>query len=148
AAALRPEGRSLLDALDDLARAHGLHVTDQIALRMDVAAMPPVVAGLLDSPPTTLGGSPVTRVVDLAAGLDDLPPTEGVLLDTADGSRVVVRPSGTEPKLKYYLGVVVPVPPGTGDLTPLRALARDRLTALAASMAAALTPPGLPAATT
>ena len=57
----------------------------------------------------------MTEVVDLATGSEDdrdgLPPTEGLRLLTADGTRVIVRPSGTEPKVKCYLEVVVPLDP-------------------------------------
>ena len=63
----------------------------------------------------------MTEVVDLAAGTDDdrggLPPTEGLRLLTADGTRVIVRPSGTEPKVKCYLEVIVPVDPPTDGET-------------------------------
>ena len=73
---------------------------------------------LRSRPPGSLGGSRVTEVVDLAAGSPDdrdgLPPTEGLRLLTADGTRVIVRPSGTEPKVKCYLEVVVPSSPDGG----------------------------------
>ena len=61
------------------------------------------------TPPTSLGGLAVEQVDDLAEGSADLPPTEGLRYRLAEGGRVVVRPSGTEPKLKCYLEVVVPV---------------------------------------
>jgi phosphomannomutase len=89
----------------------------------------------------------VTSVVDLAAGspadADGLPPTDGIRLLTADDTRVVVRPSGTEPKLKCYLEVVVPLAPDASDdqVTAARATARSRLDAVAADMRPAL---GLP----
>src|SRR5690606_5303570 len=77
ATALRARGRTRQDALDDLAREHGLHLTEQVAVRMDPAAAAVAVDRLRRDPPTHLGDEAVTRVVDLSAGLDGLPPTEG-----------------------------------------------------------------------
>ncbi|TIC84279.1 phospho-sugar mutase [Nocardioides sp. GY 10127] len=110
AAALKAEGRTLLDVLDDLARTHGLHATDQLSVRVaDLSLISDAMARLRATPPTDLGGLAVERADDLAEGSADLPPTEGLRYWLADGARVVVRPSGTEPKLKAYLEVVVPV---------------------------------------
>ena len=70
-----------------------------------------IVARLRSDPPATLGGLRVTEVVDLAAGTAALPPTDGLVLRLVGGARVVLRPSGTEPKLKAYLEVATePVP--------------------------------------
>ncbi len=90
--------------------------------------------------PRTLAGAGVSDVTDLSAGLDGLPPTDGVRILTADGTRVIVRPSGTEPKVKCYLEVVVPVAPDASqdDLTAARAFARDRLDRVKADMTRAL----------
>ena len=60
---------------------------------------------------------------DLAAGFEGLPPTDGLLYRLAGDARVVVRPSGTEPKLKAYLEVVVD--PGTDPAPALAALRTD-----------------------
>lgn len=116
AARLAAEGRTLVDALDDLARAHGLHMTSQVAARYtDLADIGRTMDALRDAPPRALAGSPVVEVVDLSAGTEDerggLPPTDGLRLVTSDGTRVVVRPSGTEPKVKAYLELVEPVAP-------------------------------------
>lgn len=126
-------GRSLLDALDDLAREHGLHATAPVTVRVeDVTRIGAAMARLRAHPPTELAGSPVTQVVDLAdpgpdSGPDcELPATDGMLLLTAADDRVVVRPSGTEPKLKGYLEVVLPVPQGQ-PVPHERAAARLRL---------------------
>ena len=115
AARLKSEGRTLLDALDDLDRRYGVHLTAQVAVRSDEAsALLARVEALVGSPPPALGGLAVRTVDDLSLGLGGLPPTQGVRLrlagPTSGGSaRVVVRPSGTEPKLKAYLEVVVPL---------------------------------------
>ncbi|AIY18542.2 Phosphomannomutase [Pimelobacter simplex] len=136
AAQAKADGRSLLDLLDDIAIAYGLHATDQLSVRVtDLAEIGAAMGRLRDAPPTTLGGSAVTGADDLTAGSAELPPTDGLRYRTADGSRVVVRPSGTEPKLKCYLEVVVPVV--DGDVATARAEAATRLTALRTDIAAA-----------
>lgn len=138
AADLKARGRDLVDALDDLARAHGLHLTDQLAVRTDLAQVPAVLDRLRRTPPVALAGSPVTEVIDLTEGGAGLPPTAGVVLRAADDTRVVVRPSGTEPKLKCYLEVIVPVAPAAPDLRAERAAARARLDALRTELDALL----------
>ena len=75
----------------------------------DLAAIPAVVDRLRDHPPTSLGGLAVEQVDDLSLGSEHVPPTNGLRFRLADDGRVVVRPSGTEPKIKCYLEVVVPV---------------------------------------
>src|SRR6185436_2876686 len=93
AATLKAEGRTLLDLLDDIAREHGLHATDQLSVRVDdVALIEDAMARLRAEPPATLGGRTVQRADDLAQGSDDLPPTDGLRYTLADGGRVVVRP--------------------------------------------------------
>ncbi|MEV4600108.1 phospho-sugar mutase [Amycolatopsis sp. NPDC049253] len=120
AAALKAEGRTPLDVLDDIATRHGVHLTDQVSLRVtDLAVRGKLMAGLRAEPPVTLGGTPVTQ--------EDLLPDADVLRLRGDGLRVVIRPSGTEPKLKAYLQVVTPV---TGDLAAARETATARLSAV------------------
>ncbi|MGV9843048.1 phospho-sugar mutase [Streptomyces fungicidicus] len=106
---LKEENRTLLDLLDDLAVEHGLHATDQLSVRVqDLSLIAAAMRRLRDQPPTELAGLRITRTEDLTEGTDTLPPTDG-LRYTLDGARVIVRPSGTEPKLKCYLEVVIPV---------------------------------------
>ncbi len=134
-ASLRAQGRTVHDVLDDLALRYGLHATDQLSVRVtDLAVIATAMSRLRDQRPTTLAGTAVTSFEDLEAGSEALPPTDGLRLRLADGSRVIVRPSGTEPKLKCYLEVVVPV---AGDLAAARTVASDRLAALKADLAAA-----------
>ncbi|WP_407318576.1 phospho-sugar mutase [Isoptericola halotolerans] len=141
AARLKAEGRTLVDALDDVARAHGLCVTDQLSARFeDLAQIPATMARLRSAPPASLGGSPVATVADLSDGYHGLPPTDGMLLLADDDTRVIVRPSGTEPKVKCYLEVVSPVP---SDAPPLqvgkaRVAAHERLDALKTELAGVL----------
>jgi phosphomannomutase len=76
----------------------------------------------------------VTRCDDLAEGVDGLPPTDALRWYLADGSRVIVRPSGTEPKLKVYLEAVEQV--RGDDLVGARSVADERLAALRADLTA------------
>ncbi|GAA2892073.1 MULTISPECIES: phospho-sugar mutase [Streptomyces] len=122
ASRLKSEGRTLLDLLDDLAVEHGLHATDQLSVRVeDLSLIAAAMHRLREQPPTQLAGLPITRTDDLTQGTQGLPPTDG-LRYTLDGARVIVRPSGTEPKLKCYLEVVIPVASHT-DLPTARARA-------------------------
>ena len=115
AATAKAAGRSLNDLLDDIAAEHGLHATDQLSARFDdLAEIPATMQRLRDTPPASLGGLAVERIDDLSLGSDALPPTDGLRFALADGARVIVRPSGTEPKVKCYLEVVIPVDPEDG----------------------------------
>ena len=145
AARLKAEGRAPVAVLDDLARQHGLHLTDQLSARFtDLAQIPETMQRLREHPPVVLAGSPVLSVVDLAAGSDadrgGLPPTDGIRILTQDDTRVIVRPSGTEPKVKCYLEVVVPVEEHASaeSVGEARHAARRRLDAVRADVAAAL----------
>jgi len=134
---LKASGSSLIGALDDLARRHGLYLTDQLSARFaDLALIPATMARVLADPPSSLVGSPVVEAVDLARGTGaerlGLPPTEGLRLVAEDGTRVIIRPSGTEPKVKCYLEVIAPLDPDASDddVTTARRAARERLDAL------------------
>jgi phosphomannomutase len=130
AAAAKAEGRTLNDLLDDIATEHGLHATDQVSVRVDdLAQIGKAMEQLRSNPPAQLGGLAVERVDDLTEGSADLPPTDGLRYRLADGARVIVRPSGTEPKIKAYLEVVVPVNPEDG-VDAARISAAGRLDAL------------------
>ena len=134
AATLKARGRSLLDLLDDLAVAHGVHATDSFSVRVsDLGQIPPVMERLRRSPPPRVAGCAVAALDDLSTGDGGLPPTVGVRLLLADGSRVIVRPSGTEPKIKVYLEVVMPVTHAAA-LPGCRATADRRLEALRADL--------------
>ena len=141
AATLKAEGRTLTDLLDDIAREHGLHATDQLSARFeDLGEIDAAMARLRDRPPTELGGRAVELAEDLGVGSEHLPPTDGLRYRLAQGGRVVVRPSGTEPKLKGYLETVVPVV--DGDVAAARRTAAEALAAVRADLAAALGLPG------
>ena len=137
AARLRSEGRTLLDQLDDLQRRHGVHATAPVTLRLtDMSVVGPLLRRLVEQPPEALAGAPLSAVEDLSVGVAGLPGTPGVRLRAGDAARVVVRPSGTEPKLKAYLEVVRPV--GTDGLEAARADAQHALDTLAAEVSALL----------
>ncbi|MFE5820118.1 phospho-sugar mutase [Streptomyces sp. NPDC056479] len=136
ASVLKAEGRTLLDLLDDLAVEHGLHATDQLSVRVqDLSVIANAMSRLREQPPTELAGLAITRAEDLTKGTDTLPPTDG-LRYTLEGARVIVRPSGTEPKLKCYLEVVVPVATHAG-LPAARAKAADLLATIKRDLSAA-----------
>ena len=130
AAHAKAEGRTLDDLLDDIAAEHGLHATDQLSVRFeDLAAIPATMQRLREAPPASLGGLAVERIDDLSQGSPSLPPTDGLRFALAGGARVIVRPSGTEPKVKCYLEVVVQVDPEDG-VDAARIAAAGRLDAI------------------
>ena len=134
AAVLAAEGSSIPDRLDEIAREHGLHLTEQWSNRFEgidgAARMASAVDSLRRDPPSRLGAFEVTEVEDLALG-ERLPSTDAVVL-RGEGMRVVVRPSGTEPKLKAYVEVVVPV---AASVAEARRAGRERIDAIVAAVA-------------
>ncbi|WP_430867487.1 phospho-sugar mutase [Demequina aurantiaca] len=136
-AELKTAGRTLSDAIDDLARAYGVYLTRQVAARFaDVSLIGETMTRLLSSPPATLGGSDVTATDDMSKGLNGLPGTTGLHLATASGARVIIRPSGTEPKVKAYLEVIQSV--DGGDVLSARAAASAAMDELESDVRAAL----------
>jgi phosphomannomutase len=141
AAALKAEGRSLIDQLDDIYREHGLHTTSQLSVRVDdLSIISRAMETVRTSPPSSLGGLMVTSVDDLADGYHGLPPTDGIRLGLQgappiDSSRIICRPSGTEPKLKCYIEVVVPV---TDSIETAREVADEKIAAIKVDLAKAL----------
>ncbi|MHC5703552.1 phospho-sugar mutase [Streptomyces tirandamycinicus] len=139
ASELKAEGRTLTDLLDDLAVAHGLHATDQLSVRVeDLGVIAEAMRRLRDKPPAALAGLRVASAEDLSEGSGALPPTDGLRyrLEGEYDARVIVRPSGTEPKLKCYLEVVVPVA-GPSGLPAARARAAEVLAAVKRDLAEA-----------
>ncbi|MGW2562996.1 phospho-sugar mutase [Streptomyces sp. NPDC001514] len=139
ASELKEQGRTLSDLLDDLAVEHGLHATDQLSVRVeDLSIIADAMRALRERPPVLLAGLHVVEAEDLTKGSEKLPPTDGLryYLEGEFKARVIVRPSGTEPKLKCYLEVVVPVADASG-LAPARARATEVLGAIKRDLAAA-----------
>ncbi len=133
AARARGGGESLLDAYDALEEAHGVHLTGQLTLR--TTAPLAIMARLRATPPTAFGGAAVTSIADLAGGTPELPAAD-VLSYRLAGGRVVIRPSGTEPKIKAYLEVVEPV--RGGRLEEARRAAQGRMDPLREAVQAIL----------
>ncbi|MFB6984069.1 phospho-sugar mutase [Streptomyces scopuliridis] len=139
ASELKAKDRTLADLLDDLAVTHGLHATDQLSVRVQVLSLiTDAMHRLRENPPTELAGLTVVSTEDLTRGTDTLPPTDGLRyhLEGAYRARVIVRPSGTEPKLKCYLEVVIPVEDATA-LATARTTATATLAAMKRDLAAA-----------
>ena len=136
AAGLKAEGRSIADRLDEIARRYGVYQTDQLSVRVeDPKIITSAMARLRAHPPGVLAGQ-ATSVLDLAQGTDELPPTDALLI-TGEMIKIVVRPSGTEPKLKCYLEAHLDVARST-DLAATRAEARSMLATIRSEMSAAL----------
>ena len=137
AAAAKAAGKSVVDDLDAAATEVGVHATSQVSARFaDPDRLPAVMADLRREPPRSLGQWPIVRVDDLADGSADLPPTDGLRFVLAGGHRVTIRPSGTEPKVKGYLEVVLPVE--HGDPVAGRRTAAGYLSELGAEVLALL----------
>jgi len=127
AAAAKADGKTIFDTLDELYLVHGLHASDQLSIRVaDLGLLDAMMNRLRVSPPESFGGSAVETFKDLAEGSENLPPTDGLLYLTKDLSRVIIRPSGTEPKLKCYLEVVRSVD-SAAELPEARQAARAAL---------------------
>ena len=108
-AGLRADGCAIQDVLDSFAERFGLHATAPVTFRVEeVALISAAMRRLRSAAPAELAGSEVVSVIDLGEGYDGLPPTDGLMLFTAANDRVIIRPSGTEPKLKCYLEVILP----------------------------------------
>ena len=163
---LAREGRTLADRLDDLALAHGLHVTMERTLRADgpggLARLAGAVARVRREPPRLLAGRPVAvtdlraasagpdgaGVVDLAGGRAErspgrpVPPADVLIWHVGEGARVMIRPSGTEPVLKLYAEAVWPVR-SRDEIAAARAGAAERAVTMLTAAAAVLEPTAL-----
>ena len=134
----KSEGRSVLAVYDDLERAHGVHLTSQLTLR--TADQAHVMSQLRSAPPAAFGDEPVTSLFDLArnAAADGTPamPRADVLIFRLPGARVVLRPSGTEPKIKCYIEITEPL--AGRSLAAAREAAAGRLAPLRSALEAML----------
>jgi phosphomannomutase len=139
----KSEDRSVLDVYDDLERAHGVHLTSQLTLR--TADQARVMSELRSCPPAAFGDEPVSGLTDLAGspaadGAADAPgvpvPRADVLIFRLPGARVVLRPSGTEPKIKCYIEITEPL--AGRSLGAAREAAAKRLAPLRAALEAML----------
>ncbi len=141
AAGLKAQGKTLSDRLDELAARFGLYATSQVVVSfvgMSDHEQAELKARAATMTPSSVGGVAVDKVEHLTKGLN-LPPTSGVILDLTDGGRIVIRPSGTEPKMKAYLEVIEDA---ADDVVAARERAEQRLAGLADGVRELLTGPG------
>jgi phosphomannomutase len=104
---LAADGKTLLDLLDEIWARHGFHATEQISIRLsDLSKVGIILGGLRSNPPHNIAGRAVTSIDDLAAPTDGLPPTDGLRIWLDGGIRIIIRPSGTEAKMKCYIEVI------------------------------------------
>ena len=104
---LKRDGLTISDLLNQVWDRHGFHGTEQISIRVsDMSAITRLLAGLRQNPPKEIAGRAVQSIDDLAAPTDGLPPTDGLRIWLAGGIRIIVRPSGTEAKMKCYIEVI------------------------------------------
>jgi phosphomannomutase len=112
----RARGRTVLEHLDDIYRRVGLFVTEQVSITKQgtegLAQIKQAMLRVRTEPPRAIAGHAVDGVVDLARGEGGLPPSDVLVFRLAGGRRVIMRPSGTEPKLKSYYEVRVQVAGG------------------------------------
>ncbi|MCS5487446.1 phospho-sugar mutase [Curtobacterium flaccumfaciens pv. beticola] len=111
AVSLAADGQTVADQLDAFAAEFGAFASGQVATRVDdLSRIGTIMAALRSTPPTTLGGRAVETVTDYDAGVEGFPPSDILRYDLDGGARVIVRPSGTEPKVKVYLDTVADSP--------------------------------------
>jgi phosphomannomutase len=107
AADLKRDGLTLLDLLNEVWNRHGFHGTEQISIRVaDMGAITQLLSSLRKNPPAEIAGVKVERIDDLNKPADALPPTDGLRIWLAGGIRIIIRPSGTEAKMKCYIEVI------------------------------------------
>jgi phosphomannomutase len=104
---LKEQGLTLLDLLDEVWARDGFHGTEQISIRVsDMTKISQLLTQLRQNPPSEIAGYKVSVIDDLAAPKDGLPPTDGLRIWLDGGVRIIIRPSGTEAKLKCYIEVI------------------------------------------
>jgi phosphomannomutase len=104
---LAVDGKTLLDLLDEIWARHGFHATEQISIRLsDLSKVDVILGRLRNNPPQNIAGRVVTSIDDLATPTDGLPPTDGLRIWLDGGVRIIIRPSGTEAKMKCYIEVI------------------------------------------
>jgi len=133
AATLAAQGQTIADRLDAFAEKFGYFASDQISIRVtDLSRIGEIMAALRATPPSRLGDVRVEQIDDLRDGFEGLPPSDVLRILLADGSRVMVRPSGTEPKLKIYIDASS----DEGTVDERRSTATARVAALGEAMRA------------
>jgi len=114
---LAVEGKTIADQLDAFAERFGSFASGQVATRVDdLSRIGEIMASLRSSTPTELGGVAVTATTDFLDGVEGFPPSDILRFDLDGGARVIVRPSGTEPKVKVYIDTVAESPAAAAAL--------------------------------
>lgn len=104
---LKSEGKTLIDLLDEIWKTYGFHATEQISIRVtDIAVISTIMNKLRANPLLEIAGFKVASMDDLAKPANSLPPTDGLRFTLEQNIRIIIRPSGTEPKIKCYIEVV------------------------------------------
>ena len=104
---LKSEGKTLNDLLDEIWKAYGFHATEQISIRVtNIALISTIMNKLRANPLSEIAGLKVLSMDDLARPANSLPPTDGLRFTLEQNIRIIIRPSGTEPKIKCYIEVV------------------------------------------
>ncbi|MCS6582803.1 MULTISPECIES: phospho-sugar mutase [Curtobacterium] len=108
---LAASGSTIADHLEAFAAEFGAFASGQVATRVDdLSRIGEIMASLRSTPPSTLGGLDVRTVTDYADGVAGFPPSDILRYDLSGDARVIVRPSGTEPKVKVYIDTVADTP--------------------------------------
>ena len=128
----RSKGKSLLDRLNELYSVCGYWQELGISKYFQGPEGPSIMKGIMEeyrkNPPKTLGGISITKVRDIENGADGLAPSDVLQFFLADGTIVSARPSGTEPKIKFYATCCAEV--GSGGLDAAKAEAKRKLDAI------------------
>ena len=127
---LKAAGRTMADYLDEIWSTYGFHATEQISIRVNsIAQVDTLLARLRENPPQSIGGFALTQADDLERPTDGLPPTNGLRYWFGPNLRVIIRPSGTEAKMKCYIELCAPQNDAILILPALRSELTDLMTA-------------------
>lgn len=130
-AELQASGRTVADHLDEFVERFGCHASAQLSIRVtELERIGEIMARLRAAPPASVGGIRVERIDDLSDGFGELPPSDVLRIVLEGGARVMVRPSGTEPKLKVYIDAMS----AEGTVEERRTAASAAVSALEAGM--------------
>jgi len=104
---LHSQGKTLLDFLDEIWDIYGFHATEQISIRVtDISSIAVIMNKLRANPLSEISGFKVLSSDDLSNPRNSLPPTDGLRFMLENNIRIIIRPSGTEPKIKCYVEIV------------------------------------------
>ena len=106
---LKNDGKTLEDLLDGIRKTYGFHATEQISIRVnDLALISTLMTKLRSNSASEIARFKVLAMEDLSKPKNSLPPTDGLRFTLEQNIRIIIRPSGTEPKIKCYIEIVNP----------------------------------------